>query len=76
MENPVLRDKAQRLKWLISIMEKRKREKFAVLTALLEINFGVSKEKAKEYIQTCIVAGCLKRDDNSEIVFVKSDYGV
>lgn len=66
--------KAQRIKWLLSFMEKIKQMGYIRLIAIIEINFGASTETAKEYIQTCINAGCLGRE-NGNIIFITKDYG-
>ena len=71
-KNVVLEGKAQRLKWLISVMEQNKRRDFVALVADLEINLGLSRKMAKEYIQTCVNAGYFAGEGN-EVIFIKKE---
>lgn len=73
-ENINMKAKAQRIKWVLTIMERTNKMEYIKLIAIIEMNFGASTETAKEYIQTCINAGCLGKE-NGNVIYITKDYG-
>ena len=66
-ENPFLTDKRDRLEKTKKMIKAMKEVKYKKFVALLEMDMGISKDTAKDYIETLENAGFIKKDNGTII---------